>query len=412
MGRRELAKSAVVALLLLGVIVGVNLRCASALRRAEEAAQPKPSEPPIIAGHFPGFRIPEAPPDHTPDEALASGIDYLIKQQSPDGAWRSDVYATFRDGAALTPLVVCALQETGEPGASAAAVRKGCEYLAKLIKADGTTEGGEGALDYPAYTAALAVKALSHPDQKDLLKARDAWLKYLLDRQLTEKLGWKPEDKQYGGWGYCRLLPKKPEPNTVAPPLIESNLSATVFALEALQAAGVKDVQVYRAAERFLKRCQNEDGGFYFIYDDPVRNKAGGEGGRFHSYGSTTADGVRGLQIIGTEPARIESATQWLVTHFRADTHPGKYVPAHERNREAVYFYYAASVSKALRAAKVTEAGGKPWAEALSAELVKRQKADGSWANPVELVRENEPLVATANAIIALANCKAAMRNN
>ena len=60
----------------------------------------------------------------------------------------------------------------------------------------------------------------------------------------------------------------------------------------------------------------------------------------------------------------------------------------------------------------MTEAGGKPWAETLSAELVKRQKADGSWANPVELVRENEPLVATANAIIALANCKAAMRNN
>ena len=346
------------------------------------------------------------------DRALRSGIDYLVKQQSPDGAWRSDVYATFKDGPALTPLVACAIQEAGEPGASAAGVRKGCEYLAKLIKADGTTEGGEGALDYPAYTAALAVKALSHPDQKDLLKARDAWLKYLLDRQLTEKLGWQPEDKQYGGWGYCRLLPKKPEPNTVAPPLIESNLSATVFALEALQAAGVKDVEVYRAAEMFLKRCQNEDGGFHFIYDDPVRNKAGSEGGRFHSYGSTTADGIRAIQFIGTAPARIKSATQWLVAHFRADTHPGKYITAHERNREAVYFYYAASVSKALRGAKVMDVGGKPWADALSAELVKRQRADGSWANPVELVRENEPLVATANAIIALANCKAATRKN
>ncbi len=373
-------------------------------------------------------------------DAIARGIAYLRKQQSPDRAWRSDLYATFKDGAALTALALEAIRvgEEDEPRPNRLEDVQhnndfdGCEFLANLIKPDGTVVGGEGALDYPVYTASLAILVLSQYEKihaskvaiggkgeilsqvtsKDLLKARDAWLKYLLDRQLTEKLGWQPEDKQYGGWGYCRLLPKKPEPNAVAPPLIESNLSATVFALEALRAAGVKDVEVYRAAEMFLKRCQNEDGGFYFIYDDPVRNKAGGEGGRFHSYGSTTADGVRGLQIIGTEPARIESATQWLVTHFRADTHPGKYVPAHERNREAVYFYYAASVSKALRAAKVTEAGGKPWAEALSAELVKRQKADGSWANPVELVRENEPLVATANAIIALANCKAAMRNN
>ena len=43
-----------------------------------------------------------------------------------------------------------------------------------------------------------------------------------------------------------------------------------------------------------------------------------------------------------------------------------------------------------------------------AAELAKRQKPDGSWANPADLVREDEPLVATANAVIALANYKAA----
>ena len=94
-------------------------------------------------------------------------------------------------------------------------------------------------------------------------------------------------------------------------------------------------------------------------------------------------------------------AREWLESNFRADTHPGKYIPAHETNREAVYYYYAASVAKALRAAKVKEAGGVQWAEALAAELIKRQQPDGSWVNTVTLVREDEPLVATASAVIA-----------
>jgi hypothetical protein len=32
-----------------------------------------------------------------------------------------------------------------------------------------------------------------------------------------------------------------------------------------------------------------------------------------------------------------------------------------------------------------------------------RQLADGSWANPIELVRENDALVATSQALTALA---------
>src|SRR5262249_21242581 len=148
-------------------------------------------------------------------------------------------------------------------------------------------------------------------------KARDAWLAYLRQRQLTEELGWRPEDKEYGGWGYCRGLPRKPTPGVISLPLIESNLSATLLALAALRGAGVPgDDLAVRKALTFVVRCQNgppgrhgderfDDGGFFFIYDDPVRNKAGalGQGAagrpRFASYGSTTADGLRALLICG-----------------------------------------------------------------------------------------------------------------
>jgi hypothetical protein len=342
--------------------------------------------------------------------SLTLGTAYLREKQSPDGAWRSDVYATFKDGTALTPLVVTALQDAHDAGEDnpevKAAIARGIAWLARFSKPDGTIDPGPDGLDYPVYTAALTIKALSHPTGKEYVRHRETWVRYLKDRQLTEKLGWKQEDKQYGGWGYCRVIPRKPEPNVIAPPLIESNLSATLFALESLRAAGEAGAEIRKAAAIFVRRCQNADGGFHFIYDDPVRNKAGvasTDPPVFHSYGSTTADGLRALHLCGLP---IEAASGWFVKHFRADMHPGTYVKAHEPNREAVYYYYVASVTKAFREQKLKLPDGREWAAELEAELVKRQHKDGRWENPVDLVRENDPLVATANAVAALSNCK------
>jgi hypothetical protein len=375
---------------------------------------------PVEAHTIPGPTVDPAPPVPQPDDgsiphprpvpvrtrmqALTLGVEYLTGQQSPDGAWRSDVYATFKDGTALTPLAVTALQEAHDAGVRNAAletaIRKGCEFLATFTKPDGAVTPPADGFDYPIYTSALTLKAFSHPTATDFAKHRGTWVKYIKDRQLTEKLGWKPEEKQYGGWGYCRVIPTKPEPGKFAPPLIESNLSATVFALDALRAAGETDAEVYKAAAIFVRRCQNTDGGFHFIYDDPVRNKAGQApdmSGVFYSYGSTTADGIRALALCG-DPAdkdRSDAARKWLTANFRADHHPGTYIKAHEPNRDAVYYYYAASVAKTLR-----DGSG-----ALVHELAIRQAKDGSWANPIELVRENDPIAATSSAVLALARC-------
>jgi hypothetical protein len=386
----------------------------------------------VIPPEYETLPCPREKPWRSPNESLGAGVAYLLGKQSPDGSWRSDLYATFKDGLALTPLVVGALQDAAaagvEPIASLAARRKGIEFLARLAKADGTIDPGPDGIDYPVYTAALTVRILSHEDGKGLKPARDAWVKYLKERQLTAKLGWGKDEKQYGGWGYCRVIPQKPKPNEFAPNLIESNLSATVFALEALKAAGELDPGTAGAAIIFVSNCQNFDhlvtplpwerfldGGFFFIYDDPVRNKAGLISKEredwpqlFHSYGSTTADGLRALDLCGISDTlyRKEAAERWLAKNFRADTHPGIYVKAHETNREAVYYYYAASVSKVMRGHNIKPKNGTDWATELASELAGRQKKDGSWVNPVELVRENEPLVATSNAVSALARCE------
>lgn len=376
----------------------------------------------ILAGiPFSGCTRPVPSPEPSRSQRLATSLDaatqFLLGQQSPDGSWRSDTYATFRDGYALTPLVMNALQALPPAEPTDAAIRKGAGFLAAMVTADGKIDAGKYGLPYPAYNAATTILALKDP--KDA-KARAAWLAFLRERQLTEDLGWQETEAPYGGWGYCPLLPRKPKPGEFGPSFIESNLSATLYALEALRAAGIPaDDPAIQKALIFVQRCQNiqakdadpqlDDGGFFFIYADPVRNKAGRAGnGRFHSYGSTSADGLRALLLCGLKPdhPRVAAARQWLVTNFRADTHPGNYEDGRELNREAIYFYYCASAAQVLKTLDIQEAGKGRWAEALIDALVKRQRPDGSWSNPSHAFREDDPMTATSFAVLALARCQ------
>jgi squalene-hopene/tetraprenyl-beta-curcumene cyclase len=365
------------------------------------------------------------------DRTLSAAARYLLAQQAADGAWRSETYGAFKDGGSLTPLVLHALLASPPSPKLESACRKGTAYLASMARPDGTIDEGPYGLSYPVYTAALAVAVLSGPGHANHRPARDAWLAYLRRRQLTEDLGWQPADKAYGGWGFSPGLPQKPGPGAPLPPLTESNLSATVFALEALRAAGcAADDLAFTKALTFVRRCQNhaddptrrdpafDDGGFFFIYDDAVRNKAGVAGkdragnARFFSYGSTTADGLRCLLACGlpADDARVMAARGWLEKNFSAETHPGNYAEDRESARPSVYYYYSWSVARALSAAGVSEVATKTgkvrWAEALADALIKRQRPDGSWCNDAVAVREDDPVMATALAASALAVCR------
>jgi|SRR5579871_823582 len=360
------------------------------------------------------------------DRSLSAAAAYLAGQQAAEGAWRPDTYGVFKDGASLTPLVLQALHFVPPSERQEIAYRKGRDYLVKMVQSDSSIDAGPRGLSYPVYTAANAVILLSEPGNAAYRKQRDAWLSFLRMRQLTEELGWQPSDREYGGWGYASGLPRKPKPGQAAPPLTESNLSATVFALTALRAAGVpvQDPTLQKALV-FIQRCQNfgtdpqfDDGGFFFIYDDPVRNKAGMAGidaagrQRFTSYGSMTADGLRALFACGlaVSDARVEAARRWLERNFSAASHPGKYPNERQGDRPAVYFYYACSVAQALRTVDRQDGQSRtrqaPWAEALADELLKCQRTDGSWCNPAKAVREDEPVLATSLAAIALAVCR------
>jgi squalene-hopene/tetraprenyl-beta-curcumene cyclase len=365
----------------------------------------------------------ETPAPERIARARERGVAFLLSRQAEDGAWRSDTYGTFKDGTALTPLALSALLAAAPEKREA--IRKAADYLAAMALPDVGIKPPPYGFDFALYTAALTVGALSHPAIPDHRAARDAWLTYLKRRQLTEELGWKPEEREYGGWGYSRGVPHKPKAGELIPPLTESNLSATTFALDALRAAGVPaDDPLWGKALTFVRRCQNwadvpktrepayDDGGFFFIYDDAVRNKAGAAGKdrsgreRYHSYGSTTADGFRCLAYCGVAESdpRRRAAHDWLVKHFQAGRHPGTYAERREMDRMAVYYYYTASLARAPADLVVTHGDESvPVTRLLAEDVAGRQREDGSWVNPAHAIREDDAVLATSFALIALA---------
>jgi squalene-hopene/tetraprenyl-beta-curcumene cyclase len=368
------------------------------------------------------------------DAALKRAADYFVGTQSKDGAWRSKTYGCFRESIDLTPYVMSALFFMPGGGAEARkAFRKGTELLLSRVDAGGKVDAS-GVL-FPVYTAASAsrVVVLGNKDVRHR-RAQKAWLDFLRERRLSGRLGWEPSDSAFGGWGFSLAVPRKPEEGLPRERFFESNLSATVFGIAALRSARVpKEDPVWGEILVFVRRCQNfaenprqadpsfDDGGFFFIPEDPLQNKAGIAGcdrfgrRRFRSYGSMTADGLRALLRCGlpADHPRVRAARQWLEKRFTPKENPGVFARDREVLRNATYYYWSWAVAHAflglgLRTVRTRE-GTVDWARALADELVARQRPDGSWRNPLTDAKEDDPLVAGPWAAAALAICRAVL---
>ena len=371
-----------------------------------------------------------------PPTGVDHGRWFLIGRQSPDGSWRSETYGALKDGWSLTPPVLKTLLFSGSEIPADLQIGRALGFLASPIWSAGTIETLPGEMPYPVYTSALAAIALERSRREELREARDAWLTLLSSHQLTEELGWSPDDLAYGGWGYSLEPPRKQD---AAGRLYDSDLSSTLFALGALRYCGASfdDPRVAKALV-FVRRCQNwpapgaerdpafDDGGFFFTPTNDLQNKAGVAGTdargrvRYHSYGAMTADGVRALLRCGLprdDPA-VVAARRWLEEHFTVATNPGVFEEEREIERDASYYYWCWSLAHALTelGLDVVETGDGPvrWAPALTEELLGRQRPDGSWANRFSLVKEDDPLIATsfACAALELARLRSAARSH
>jgi len=368
-----------------------------------------------------------------PEQSLAEGVRYLLSQQSPDGAWRSGTYGTFKGGDALTPLALHALQLSAD-SAAGSAIHKGVQYLADKVHSDGAIDEGPFGLDYPVYSAALSALVLEpFVIDKVFGDAQAAWLSYLKRRQLNEQWGWQPEDTVYGGWGYSKPFQRNPEIPKPTDQLALPNLSATVFAVEALAAVADSEDPALSQALHFIKRCQNyadnpefqdpvfDDGGFFFIQGDSERNKAGAAGidrhgkPRFSSYGSTTADGLRALVLCGLDAGdvRVRAVLRWLESNIREQMNPGKFAGGREAVQASLQFYYHWSLAKTIDCCAkhgiISASKQSEWSQQIADRLIVCQNTNGYWINDAVEVREDDPIVATSFAVGALAMCLDAM---
>lgn len=319
----------------------------------------------------------------TPDAALRRGCQYLWRQQSDDGGWHSRTYGLLKSGQSLTPFVLNALLLCRSTSGH---VDRAIGFLRRNTNGEGAVGKMDPLLyDYPNYASALSLLALRRSGGQSL-ESRVAWLR---TQQFTEEHGWNRRDAPYGAWGIGGEPRVAPDPGHV-------DLSMTRHVLQALAAAGVPAGDpVFARARVFVERCQNPDGGFFFSTVVLDANKAGQEGTGYRSYGTATADGILSLLAMGSAPEsdRVKAARRWLAIHDRPDGAPGFIGPAYQRWTAGLRFYYAATSAAAL--------GRRP--PALAASLVATQRVDGSWRNAENLVKEDDPLIATGFAVMALA---------
>jgi hypothetical protein len=338
-------------------------------------------------------------PDGLSGASLRAAVRWLVARQSPDGAWRSGVYAAFRGGDALTPLVLWALQSLPAALQPVLAMQRGRGWLAQLPQ---TT------LVYPLFTASYAAQFWTR--EGDTARAL-AWADVVERLRISRVLGWPADSPACGAWSDSTTPPRHVQP---LPDMFSPNLSATVLGLQALAAAGRET----RAALPFLERCQNfagtapsafDDGGFFFAEADPIRNKAGTAGHdswgtpRFRSYGAATSDGLLALRACGlpVDHPRIRAATTWLLRHSHGAEPGGDWPADRQTAAQSLIYYQAQGLAAALG-----DSSHREFRHHLANDLATRQSREGWWRGSAPDSCEDEPLVATAFALRALALCR------
>jgi hypothetical protein len=320
-------------------------------------------------------------------DAVARGVEWLRSQQDRDGAWRSSTYGLLREGDSLTGLAVHALLEAGGDGRAASL---GLAFLRARMRSDGAVGMSDPAVpDYPNYATALALRSLVRLRPAGWQADAKRMVAWLRGQQFSEDNGWQRADAPYGAWGMGGEPHRPPNVGHV-------DLSMTRHVLEALAAAGVEaaDPAIVRARV-FVGRCRNDaDGGFSFSTVVEEANKAGSENGRYRSYGTATGDGLRALLALDGDPRQIAAARRWLKEHHRSHEVPGFDKHPDLRWRQGLFYYYAATAGPSLPPDQ---------RRALADELRARQNPDGSWSNAEPLVKEDDPLIATPLALLALA---------
>ncbi len=337
---------------------------------------------------------------------LERGIRYLLDQQDADGLWRSPNYGNLKQGAGITALVVYALGAAREhlSDGDREKLQKAVDALLPAIRQHGYVSNPDGP-DYSNYGSALLLTGCRQAGLELPEDIIGQLVAYLVRAQLDEGEGFDATSPDYGGWDLTGWM-SGPRPTT------GTSISVTASVLEALQ-AWPDQPGVGRArglAVDWLTRCQNVpgDGGFFF---HPRRNHDGNKAGwndearnTPRSYGSATVDGIRGNRFAGsdTESAAIRNGHRWLRDNRQFAVVPGFPDSPDGRSwQTGLRYYYYSSFSDLPDELTGDQSGEMK--QGMLEQMQQQQRDDGSWSNPVARMREDDPVIATAFAVTALA---------
>ena len=276
-------------------------------------------------------------------ESVERGLEWLVRSQNADGSFGRGRVSS---NAGIVSLCALALMADGNlpgRGRHGAAVGRALEYVLKHVTESGlvSAEGGNGPM-YGHGFAALFLGEIYGMSPEDT-RVRDALSRAI---RLIEN-----SQNSEGGWRY------NPVPD-------DADVSVTicqVMALRSARNAGIKvPKQVIDGAVRYVRECQNPDGGFRYM-------RTTGTSGW-----PRTAAGVASLFYAGVyEDDSIPRGLAYLRRVAMPDG-SGPMVQA--------YYFYGHYYAQAMYLA-----GGdwwKDWWPRIRSELIQHQNGDGSWSDP------------------------------
>ena len=291
--------------------------------------------------------------------------------------------------------------------ADSAVISNAVRFVLSTQKPDGgfyTIKPGRTGGSLSTYNTAVCLSMLHYSGMAPIRSILDGRT-FLANNQLTG------DDEMAGGFGYGQQNARRRY----------ADLSNTAYALSAMRLTeGVEDVRPagekrvdvnWDKALKFVERLQKvegeDKGGAAYNERTPQAGSETNRAGKVQlkAYGSMSYGALLSMcsaNLTKGDP-RVRMSLEYCTKYWNVDENPGM-------GKQGLFYYYDI-LSRALSAAEVSALSavdGKVilWKKELAEKLLALQNSDGSWNNDNNRFWEDNPVLCTSFAMIALNLCR------